>query len=45
MDKQHSLYKRLKPGMNLTADIKLDDSALFERVFEPLLVAWRRTLD
>lgn len=44
IDTQSSLYSRLKPGMNLTADIKLDDSLLVERLFEPLIKAWQRTL-
>lgn len=44
LDVTSPLYARLKPGMNLTADIKLDQSLLFERLFEPLITAWQRTL-
>lgn len=44
MDKRNPLYARLKPGMNITADIKLDDSLLVARLFEPLLRAWQRAL-
>ena len=44
IDKTNPLYRRIKPGMNLTADIKLDNSLLVARLFEPLLLAWRRTL-
>lgn|GEM_PF-4447722 len=43
-DNSSTLYSRLKPGMNLTADIKLDDSLLVERLFEPLIQAWQRTI-
>ena len=42
MDNTHPLYHRIKPGMQLTADIKLDDSTLFERLFDPLLSAIKR---
>ena len=44
IDTSSALYHRLKPGMNLTADIKLDDSLVVERMFEPLIQAWQRTL-
>jgi len=44
IDKTNPLYRRIKPGMNLTADIKLDNSLLVARLFEPLLLAWRRAL-
>ncbi len=44
IDTSSPLYHRLKPGMNLTADIKLDDSLVVERMFEPLIQAWQRTL-
>jgi len=44
IDDSSKLYSRLKPGMNLTADIKLDTSLLVERLFEPLIQAWQRTL-
>jgi len=44
IDNSSGLYARLKPGMNLTADVKLDDSLLAERLFEPLIQAWQRTL-
>jgi len=44
IDSSQTLYTRLRPGMNLTADIKLDNSLLVERLFEPLIKAWRRTL-
>ncbi len=44
INKSSTMYSRLKPGMNLTADIKLDDSLLVERLFEPLIQAWQRTL-
>jgi len=42
MNSTHPLYHRIKPGMQLTADIKLDNSTLFERLFDPLLSAVRR---
>ena len=44
MDSSHPLYRRIKPGMQLTADVKLDDSTLFERLFDPLITAVQRTL-
>lgn len=44
LDTASPLYAQLKPGMNLTADIKLDDSLLLHRLFEPLIKAWQRTL-
>lgn len=44
IDKANPLYRRIKPGMNLTADIKLDNSLLVARLFEPLLLAWQRAL-
>lgn len=44
MDSTHPLYQRIKPGMQLTADIKLDNSTLFERLFDPLLSAVERAL-
>ena len=44
MDTTNPLYRRIKPGMNLTADIKLDKSLLVARLFEPLLLAWQRAL-
>lgn len=44
IDNSSAMYSRLKPGMNLTADIKLDDSLLLERLFEPLIQAWQRTI-
>ena len=44
MDSSHPLYQRIKPGMQLTADIKLDNTTLFERLFDPLLRAIERAL-
>ena len=44
MNPESELYPRIKPGMNLSADIKLDESLLVERLFEPLIQAWQRTL-
>lgn len=37
------LYPKLKAGMTLIADIKLDNSGLAERLFEPLTSAWKRS--
>ncbi len=44
LDKKNPLYWRIKPGMSLTADIKLDSSLLVARLFEPLLLAFSRAL-
>ena len=43
LDTTHPLFSRVKPGMNLQADVKLDNSLLVSRLFEPLISAWQRS--